>query len=59
MYIARGADVCPKSMEFHAGLQSAGCFRACFSHIASMQTIYITWYLHLMAFLRLPKTVPK
>ena len=41
------------------GCNPLGCFHACFSHIARMQNIDITWYLRLMAFLRLPKTVPK
>ena len=30
MTISLGADVCPKSMEFHAGLQSAGLFPCVF-----------------------------
>ena len=49
-----GADVCPKSTEFPLGLQSAlllqRVFFAKYEH---------TVYLCLIAFLCLPKTVPK
>ena len=53
MYVA---DVCPKSTEFHAGLQSAVLFPwVFFAHCEHAKYLY---YLRLMTCLRLPKTLP-
>ena len=53
----QGADVCPKRTEFHAGLQSAVLFR--FGFFANCGHTKHWHSLRLIAFVRLPKTVPK
>ena len=50
-----GADLCPKSTD--AGLQSAVLFPCVF--FAHCEHAKYWYYLRLVAFLRLPKTVPK